>query len=225
MNRRWAAGLAIVTIGWLASPGAVPIYDGVGSPDEPYRYVGKAPAPSSATTPVGTSAGLSEAIQLRTVENGPQAMLDLAPGAFAAPTDFTFTVTPFTADSTPPRGEIDGNGYRIAVTGSAALRPDDAQGFLFLRAAVMTKPAPVIAYRATPADPWVELATRVNGRDNVNTPFRKVGDYVVVRLPGSTPLTDESGLDTTRLVILVAGLSGLALLTILVLRRRSDEVS
>jgi hypothetical protein len=221
MNRRWAAGLAVVALGWLASPGAVPVYDGVGAPDEPYRYVGKSPAPSSATAAVSVSGGTSAAIQVRSTENGPQALLDLASGAFAAPTDFSLTVTPLAPDTAPPRGQTDGNVYRIAVTAGATLRPDDAQGYLFLRAAVMTKPAPVIAYRATPTDPWVEQTTHVNGRDNVNTPFRKVGDYVVVRLPGSTPL-DQSGLDTTRLVVLVAGLGGLVLLTVLVLRRRGD---
>ena len=41
MRRRLAA-LAVVTLGRAASPGAVPVYDGVGVPDDPYRYLDRA---------------------------------------------------------------------------------------------------------------------------------------------------------------------------------------
>jgi hypothetical protein len=221
MDRRWVVGLAVVTLGWLASPGATAVYDGVGAPDQPYRYVGTTPQPGSATAPVTVSGGKSGSIQVRTDENGPQALIDLAAGAFDAATDFSLTVTPLAADTTPPRGKVDGNVYRIAVTSGATLQADNAQGYLFLRAAVMTKPAPVIAYRATATDPWVEQPTNVNGQDNVNTPLRKVGDYLVVRLPGSTPL-NQSGLNSTRIALLGAGVALLLLVTVLVLRRRPD---
>lgn len=225
--RRLLAGLALVTVGWLASPGAVPVYDGVGQPDEPYRYVGDDPAPGSVTVTVTASGGLAAAVQARTSESGPQALLDLAPGSFRVPSgSFTVSVTPLPFDGAPPRGEIDGNLYRVAVDQGAVLRPEQTQGFLFLRAAVMTEPAPVIVHRARPSDPWVEVRTNVNGRDNVNTPFRALGDYAVVRLPGAVPLDDGGGgLSGVRLALLVGGILVLLAIVVLVLRRSGQDTN
>jgi hypothetical protein len=121
-------------------------------------------------------------------------VLDL--GEDALPTtaaQVTMTATPLAPDGTPPRGTIDGNVYRITVTAPARLDPAKAQGFLWLRAAVMTDPDPVIVHRAKPTDPWVEQKTRRVGRDIMSTPFRAVGDYAVVRLPGSKPIESLSG--------------------------------
>ena len=38
-RRRWVAVAGLLAAGALLSPTAVPLYDGVGFPDEPYRYV------------------------------------------------------------------------------------------------------------------------------------------------------------------------------------------
>lgn len=217
----WAAGLALVTVGLLASPSAVPIYDGVGQPDQPYRYVGKVPAPSSASVTVATANGVTTPIQAGSAESGPQVLFDLAAGAFRASTaSVTVTATPLAPDAAPPRGEIDGNVYRVTATAGATFLPDAAQGYLFLRAAVMTSPAPVIVYRATPTDTWTEQTTSTSGRDNMATPFRKTGDYAVVRLPGATAL-GSSGLSTTQVVVLVGGILLLLIITVLVVRRRA----
>ncbi|MDQ6649765.1 MAG: hypothetical protein M3Z02_06575 [Actinomycetota bacterium] len=37
--RRLLGALAVLVAAWLLAPGGVPLYDGVGFPDEPYRYV------------------------------------------------------------------------------------------------------------------------------------------------------------------------------------------
>jgi hypothetical protein len=220
--RRLAAGLALVTFGLLLSPSAVPVYDGVGAPDEPYRYVGRSNAavPASATTKV--SAGQTGSLLVKSVEQGPQVLLDLAPGAFSATSaSVTVTATPLAGDGeVVEQGTIDGNVYRLSATPGATLTPDRALGFLFLRAAVMTSPDPVVVHRATPTGAWTSVRTVRAGQDILSTPFRELGDYAVVRLPGAKPLSTSSGLSTGRLALLVGGVVILLLLTIVVLRRR-----
>lgn len=221
--RRWLAGALLVTVGWLASPSAVPVYDGVGAPDQPYRYVGRSPAPVVATLTAATSSGSSASVHLASKEVGPQVLVDLAAGAFTAPgSTMTLTATPLAPDGRPPRGSIDGNVYRITASSGAVLHADLAQGFLFLRAAVMTTPDPVVVHRATPSDPWTQVRTARAGRDVMSTPFRVLGDYAVVRLPGSKPL-GSGGLSTTRVLVLVGGVLLLVVVTVLVLRRPRQE--
>jgi len=219
--RRLAAGLLLVTVGWLASPSAVPVYDGVGQPDEPYRYAGRENAPVPVSLTVKAQGGSSVALQLRSAENGPQVLVDLAAGALSSTTStVTLTATPLAGDGqAAPQGTLDGNVYRVTASPGATLRPDVAQGFLFLRAAVMTRPDPVLLHRARPADPWVKVKTVRTGRDILSTPFRELGDYAVVDLPGSKPLSSGGGISTTRLLVLGGGVLLLVVITVLVLRR------
>lgn len=217
--RRWLAGLALLSLGLLASPGAVPIYDGVGQPDDPYRYAGRTPAPVAVSTTAKVVGSSSAALQLQSAETGPQVLIDLAAGAFSATSlDITLSATPLSPDGAAPRGTFDGNDYRVVASAGATLKPEVAQGFLFLRAAVMTKPSPVIVHRTTPTDPWKEVTTTLSGRDVLSTPFRELGDYAVIRLPGSKPLT-AGGLSIVRVLLLGAGVLALLTITVLVLRR------
>lgn len=183
-TRAWLAGLVLVCFGWLASPSAVPIYDGVGSPDESYRYAGRTPAPGTATVTVRAGEGL----QLKSNESGPQVLLDLGEGALVGAGMVTLTATPLTPEGAVPRGAFDGNAYRVAASDGARLEAARAQGFLFLRAAIMTSPEPVIVHRAGPAEPWQEMKSSRVGRDILSTPFRALGDYAVVSLPGAKPI-------------------------------------
>jgi hypothetical protein len=179
----------IVCLGWLASPSAVPVYDGVGAPDEPYKYVGRSPAPAAASVTVRAGQGL----EIKTSESGPQVLIDLGEGAVTTTAaEYTMTATPLVPDGALSRGTFDGNAYRISVVAPARLVPEKAQGFLFLRSAVMTSPDPVIVHRAGPTDPWVEQRTKRVGRDVMSTPFRATGDYAVVRLPGAKPIDSIS---------------------------------
>jgi hypothetical protein len=221
---RWLAAALLVTVGWLASPQAVPVYDGVGSPDEPYKYVGRTPAPAAAAVDVPLTGGGSAALQLKTSESGPQLLVDLAAGAFrSSGSALTVTATPLAGDGSVPRGQIDGNVYRVTATPGATLVPERAQGFLFLRAAVMTEPDPVIVHRRAATDPWREVKTPRAGRDVLSTAFRELGDYAVVRLPGSTPLDQAGGLSAGRVLLLGGGVLLLVVITVLVLRRpRAD---
>jgi hypothetical protein len=220
--RRWLAGALLVTVGWLASPHAVAVYDGVGT-DEPYRYAGKSPAAAGGSATATVSGGLAGSLRVSTGETGPQLLIDLAAGAYrSTASTVTLSATPLVADGTPPRGTFDGNAYRVTVSTEASLAPDQS-GFLFLRAAVMTKPDPVVVYRAGAAATWQEIASQVSGRDNLATPFRGAGDYAVVRLPGSKALS-SGGLSATRVIFLGGGVLLLVVVTVLVLRRpQADE--
>jgi hypothetical protein len=223
--RRLAAALLLVTAGLLASPSAVPVYDGVGQPDEPYRYVGTANAPTPVIATVAVTKGGSAPLRLASPEKGPQVLVDLAAGAFVSPgRTVTLTATPLAGDGGPaPQGTVDGNVYRLEVLPGAVLQPTAANGYLFLRAAVMTEPDPVIVHRLRPADPWTTVPTTRAGRDILSTPLHALGDYAVVRLPGSVPLAEGAGLSGTRVALLVGGLLLLVTLTVLVLRRRPSE--
>jgi hypothetical protein len=225
--RKLLAALAVVTLGWLASPSGVPVYDGVGAPDEPYKYVGRSNAPAasiSASTPV--SSGVSGSLSARSAESGPQVLVDLGSGAFAASTpSVTLTVTAVAGDGTDvPQGRIDGNVYRVTATSGARLLPS-ALGFLFRRAAVITRPDPVVVHRATPNDAWVKVKTVRAGQDILSTPFRALGDYAVVRVPGAKPLSQSGGLSTGRLLVLGGGVLLLVVVTVVILRRPARDVS
>ncbi len=225
--RRLAAALVLVGLGWLASPSAVPVYDGVGQPDEPYKYVGTRNAPVPVGVTVKTQDGASAALQLRSPENGPQVLVDLAAGALTAPTPtMTLTATPLKGDGEAvPQGTVDGNVYRVTASPGATLQPAVAQGFLFLRAAVMTRPDPVIVHRARPTDPWAQVKTTRTGRDILSTPFRALGDYAVVDRPGSEPLASGGGVSGVRWLLLAGGVLVLVVITVLVLRRSGGEES
>lgn len=212
--RRWLAALAVVTVGWAASPGAVPVYDGVGVPDEPYRFLSKA---LGGTQVVQVGPSTSTALSLRTSEQGPQAIIDASEGALRAPTTRTATVSiePVDPGAAPTQGTLDSVVYRVTTT-AGSVSPT-VQGFLFLRAAVMTKPDPVIVHRNTPTSAWTALRTARPGRDVLSVPFQALGDYVVVRLPGSKPLT-AGQVRGTQLLELAVGIAVLLALAVLVLR-------
>lgn len=223
--RKLLAALAVVTLGWLASPSGVPVYDGVGAPDEPYKYVGRSNAPAaSVSASARVASGVSGSLSARSAENGPQVLVDLGAGAFAASTaSVTLTVSALAGDGTAvPQGRIDGNVYRITASTGARLLPT-AQGFVFLRAAVMTKPDPVVVHRATATDPWVRVKTVRAGQDILSTPFRALGDYAVVHRPGAKPLSQTGGLSSGRLLVLGGGVLLLVVVTVVILRRPARE--
>ena len=89
---RWAAASVLVALGWFVTPQPVPVYDGVGAPDEPYRYVSapagvkSTPAPTSAAASTPVSAGAStNGLSLTSAETGPQVALFLPAAALGAP--------------------------------------------------------------------------------------------------------------------------------------------
>jgi hypothetical protein len=193
-GQRAALGAAVLL---LISRSGVPLYDGLGFPDDPYRYVGHQRSPGAAGVTVRLLDGVSRAAQLRTPEHGPQLRVVLAAGALTGSiTSTRLTGGPLAPAGAVPRGTIDSNVYRLAAQDVQASNPP--RGTAVLRAAVMTSPAPVIVYRPTPASAWREVPTTTVGVDNLRTPFAGLGDYAVERLPGANRVRSISG---SRLVL------------------------
>src|SRR5881409_3272013 len=107
---RWGAVAVLLGLGALLSPAAVPLYDGVGFPDEPYRFVpprGDNPAATTATVSLRVSGGVnSGGLLANSAELGPQVSVYAPPRAFQAPAGSTapirLTATPVAVTSPAP---------------------------------------------------------------------------------------------------------------------------
>ena len=95
-----ALTMAALVLAWLLPGRPVPIYDGVGAPDEPYRYVSvpagiaiRTKPPTAAKVSVPVDNGVASVIELATSEQGPQAEADIV--------DQSLTVPPAAASTGP----------------------------------------------------------------------------------------------------------------------------
>lgn len=225
MKRAGWAGLTalLVTASWTAGI-AVPLYDGIGFPDEPYRYV-TAPAGAKHGPPAkpaqadaAASAGSNTAeLTLQTDEQGPQLLVQLPPGVTTLPPSartVTITATPLAPDAQPADGTIDGNVYRISLisdAGAASFGKDVGQSLLYLRAASNIPAPPVMEYRPTPQAAWAALKTGRGGADVAVISFKGTGDYTLVHQRGATPA--NNGPSQEELFLLILG--GLVVFTVL----------
>ena len=177
VRARPAAGLAVVLIAvaWLVTPHPVPLYDGVGIPDEPYRYV-QAPAGAKRTAaPTGgtgrsavTNGTNSSFLNVFTGESGPQATVNVPDAGVAATSgSVTVRITPLAPSEPPPGSSLDGNVYQVDITsaqGSLSLTAAASQGAIYLRAPRQV-PTEVVLYRSGPGQPWRGLDTQQAGND------------------------------------------------------------
>lgn len=187
--RRAGAALVLVALGRLLSPAAVPVYDGLGTPDEPYRYVAppsgaartSAPTVATATSPL--VAGRSRnGMSVTSAETGPQVSLYLPQQALAAPgASVVATARPVAPTDQPPGGRIDGNVYVVAfqAAGPVALTPSAALAQITLRATSSRQPPPVMEHRAAQGQPWQQLKTVRFGLDIYTSDFPGPGQYAL----------------------------------------------
>jgi hypothetical protein len=190
---------AVLVIGWLVAPHPVPLYDGVGQPDEPYRYVvpppgyRQTPPVSIARTQITLDAGRSCCeLEARSAEQGPQIAVYVPRGGLAAPGDGSLSVVaqPLAAPPGPPplqKGRFEGNVYRVtarSAAGPAQLTPEASRATLQLRALNANQPGPTVFYRPTETAPWRALPTGKVGFDIMEAQFVGPGDYVLVRKAG-----------------------------------------
>jgi hypothetical protein len=190
-----ALGAVIALGAQLASPIAVPLYDGVPTL-EPYRYL--APTGSQPGNPASYADqktlvdGSSPAFAAATTEQPPQAQLISAPKAFVPPagaTEMNVTIDAVPPDETPAEGSIAGNVYRIQVldeNGADFQVTGDPKPTLTLRAPENVADA-VIGHLT--ADGWVALATEHGGALGIfSTDVSELGDFAV--LVGVSPPSD-----------------------------------
>ncbi|MCW2545234.1 MAG: hypothetical protein JWM40_2786 [Frankiales bacterium] len=225
-RRRWVAGAVLVGIGWLVTPSAVPVYDGVGVPDEPYRYVSPPkgnpataePTTASATTPVAGGVGTNGLI-VATKEQSPQFSLFVPPQALATTKGpITVTCTPAAPSDQPSGSTISGNVYVVTVTspGGAVTTTDKiAIASLYLRA-VESSDGWVMQHRVNHTDPWVALQSARGGTDTWVSSFTGPGEYALSRAAAA------KGGQTSVLPWLLGGGVALLVLLVVAIRLRSN---
>jgi hypothetical protein len=187
------AVLALAATVTARPPHAPPLYDGLGFPDEPYRWVvppsGSSRTPLAATeavvrVPVG--GGVNVAGQALSGEQGPQVAVAVSSGAFAVPagvSSITLRAVPEAVPAvTPNRGQAVSNLY--ALTAEAAGKPVHlAPGHTLLvnmRAERATDQAVVIC-RWTGRQ-WEQLSTARVGVDIYAAKLTALAPVAVVRL-------------------------------------------
>src|SRR4051794_27513146 len=211
---------------WLLAPAAVPIYDGIGNPDEPYRWV-QSPtgtpskkAPTTATVNLPVAHGVSGAGYANTKETGPQISVYFPAGALrveGAATSVTVTATPVApTGQAPDGGTFVSNAYRVTATAGGANVPIVGKGnqapTLQMRAASVTQPGPV--FERSVNGTWKQAQTLRVGNDIYQTQATSFGDWVLVRpkagaFSGSSSSGIHKGLLVFGIVVLVvAGIIG-----------------
>jgi len=223
---RWLIGsLAALIAAWALVPAAVPIYDGPGQPDEPYRYV-QPPAGAKATKPptvaqatlTVNAAGLSGAGYANSLESGPQIVLYVPGGALKAPpgaSKITLTETPIAPSPPLPKdGTIVTNVYRITATSPSGPvqvvgRGDVGAPSLQMRAPSGKQPGPVFEHRS--GDIWQQQPTIRVGADIYQASAPAFGDWALVQLTDSPTTASSSGINVGLLaggiaVLLIAGI-------------------
>ena len=230
---RWTviAGLAFAGAAALA-PSAVPIYDGIGNPDEPYRYVVPPPnyrdtqPPTTATRTLRVTNGRSVSAQINTAEFGPQLALFVPTGAFAAPgtsSHVTVTAAPVAPpEHLPTDGTIVGNVYRISAVAPGGnvdlIGAGDQAPVLDMRAPTARQPGPVFEHLEN--GEWTSYVTSRVGNDIYRTRAPALGDWARVR-------RDAAGSDDTSatlpVIAGVLGASGLAIAVLAIRRSRTGR--
>jgi hypothetical protein len=230
---RWLAlGICAVAAAAALTPG-VPMYDGIGNPDEPYRYVSP-PAGYHHTKPadslravIRVETGQSQPSLLSTGEVGPQLSLQLPVGAVATggADQITVTAVPLspTADPAPQDGRIVTNIYRIsAIAGGGAvdvIGVGDQQPLLDLRAPTAHQPGPV--FERLSGDQWVRSTTHRVGNDVYETVAPALGDWALVQVDRAGQ-SDRNNSSRSPLGWIAGGIgtAGVVLLLVAAIRRR-----
>ena len=228
---RWAAAALLVSVGWLVTPQAVPVYDGVSAPDEPYRYVAPPagarktapPTAGTASSPVSEGSN-TDGMSVQSAEQGPQVSLFVPPKSLASKgTAVVVTTTPKAATDQPPGARIDGNVYAIAITDKSGpvtlIAAQAAIATLYLRATTSTQAGPTMEYRSTGTGSWKALHTTRGGQDVYVSSFVGVGDYAL-----AFPTSGKAGGSSLLPFVLLGGFV-LLIVVVVVVRLRSKEPS
>lgn len=203
---RWLLVATAALLGaWLLAPAAVPIYNGIGNPDEPYRFV-KPPAnakttktPTAARVAVPVRNGASGAQYANTSENGPQLSLYLPPQALEVPagaTAITVRAQPLAPSSPlPSDGTIVSNVYRLSADAGGhpvrVIGTGRSEPTLQMRAPDANQPGPVFEHRT--GSGWQTARTIRVGVDVYQAQAPALGDWALVRLKSSAATAGGGG--------------------------------
>jgi len=199
--------LALLAVVAVRPPHAPPLYDGLGAPDEPYRWI---VAPLGAKVANGPATTMTMKVDLTsnqqaiggTAESGPQLKVAIVPGGLQVPagaTSVTITGTPSEAPAPPAGGTLVSNLYTLST---AADRPgpvtvvDGTKVLANLRADVATDQA--VVFESWDGAHWAQLTTRQVGTDIYAAFLPALQPIALIKLdkglqpsavPGSSPGT------------------------------------
>ena len=227
LSRRVAAAIALLVGAWVVSPSVIPLYDGPGQPDQPYRYVvppagytQKTPAATSAQTSIVVRNGVSVAAFVNSLESGPQISVYIPAGSLQAPpgaSRIQLTATPSAPKPPlPTDGPIVSNVYTISATatgGSVDIigKGDNQTPTLQMRAPSSQQPGPT--FETFDGKKWTSSETIRVGQDIYQTFAPKLGVWALVQQKTGG---GSSGID---LRLLVPGIAILVLVGIILLVR------
>ena len=197
---RWVllAGAAVVVVSQVA-PTAAPLYDGIGFPDEAYRYVLRPagdtvvtrPASSIKTTATAAYGLNNQAVTANSDEQSPQVGLYLPRGSLATPMAATLlqlAIAPIVPTVQPIKGTIGGNAYVVTITSDAGpVTPTSTavNGVLMMRSS--TGSGLVFQYQPPGSLTLQTLNTEQVSSDRYQTRFAGLGTYSLARLDSSKP--------------------------------------
>jgi hypothetical protein len=188
------AALLVLGLGWAVAPRtALPLYDGIGFPDEPYRFVQR-PAGAQETDPAtaargsaGVSGRTSDPLVAASDEVAPQVSLYIPKDRLDAPegtTRIVITAVPAQPMPAGPGRYLWSNVYDVEAEPAAThLTTTGQQATITLRAASAQRPQPHIARYAD--GHWELLPTYAQGQDIYIAELTGFGKFAVL---GSNPL-------------------------------------
>jgi hypothetical protein len=225
-------GVPLVAFVVLACGQGAPLYDGIGFPDEPYRFVNPPPgyqqhvAPTEARQLVPLSGGTNaREASINSGETGPQVAVYLPVGSLIAAdrgaTGAIVTARPVRLVRPPADGTASSNLYDVSFEGprvavSQSLSPP---ANITLREASLDPILPTMEFRPTATARWQRLKTDQIGRDIYVAALAGQGQYVLVRPGPGAPHSRRDGGSHVGFALAIA-VSVLLILCVLLAVRR-----
>lgn len=198
-GRRRSLGLVVVALALLAAAwlvaapaGGPPLYDGLGFPDQPYRFLDPpagyrhTPAPSAASVDGFIGAGTT--LDASSAELGPQVEVFVNESSLTGPASTTAVhvrAAPVRAVRVPADGTVWGNAYHLSAASAAGAVTIRAGGPLdSIRLRAPTGPPPLAVIEFDDGSGWRRLATSRIGSEIYAAPLAGAGAYAVVAPPG-----------------------------------------
>jgi hypothetical protein len=187
--------LVLLGAGWAIAPrSAPPLYDGVGFPDEPYRFVQRPPGtrvtapPTTAVATAGISGGRNGPLNADSAESAPQVSVTIPGGMLAVPAGtappLTLVAKPDKVLPPPPGKYLWSNVYDVTI--NPAVRFTTRTGLvatIILRAVSAQQPLPFI--ERFDGGRWTSLPTSPVGQDVYAATLTSLGSFAVI---GDAPL-------------------------------------
>ena len=176
MRRAYAGVLLAMTVLLIGTTGT-PLYDGIGFPDEPYRYVHPPqgyqqkyqPTEARATVAMANGTNRREG-QASSSENGPQVSLYIPPGELHVTSGAAAVVIrarAVAAAMLPTDGSANSNVYDVDLGPDPVTLSGDPPNVanITMREAVFQPVLAVMEYRPDAKSAWRRLETQQVGRD------------------------------------------------------------